>query len=241
MPWVRGYSVRSHWRNPRGGKGGGLLALLIIGGCWAFCQGSSRSAAPMYTPPQALPSAHTEAQFASQHPPTKTHCADPLHPPTRAAIEHWSTFRCMEPYESSLCLVRADYTDTVGMGCPGNHLCCGPAATTSASEPLEGTNPRYPVLPASDNGFVDRRDGWGWGDRCWTHLRAGKWGWAKAECDRGIALAPESPQPRASLLYNEGLIARVAGDPEQARRDFTESLALRANDEVRAALASLKP
>ena len=93
--------------------------------------------------------------------------------------------------------------------------------------------------PATDAGFVDKRGGWGWGDRCWIHIKAEKWGWAKAECDEGMKLGPASPQPRSSLLYNEGLIAKSAGDSGQARRDFTESLALRENAEVRGALHAL--
>ena len=64
-------------------------------------------------------------------------------------------------------------------------------------------------------------------------------GWAKAECDEGMKLAPASPQPRASLLYNEALIARQAGDIEGARTTLTQSLSLRENAEVRAALNSL--
>ncbi len=55
----------------------------------------------------------------------------------------------------------------------------------------------------------------------------------------GMAMNPASPQPRASLLYNEGLIAKAAGDIETARRDYTESLALREHPGVRAVLESL--
>jgi len=130
------------------------------------------------------------------------------------------------------------------MGCPDDELCCAPrgdaaVAATGAVMPTEGTDVRNPVLPSSDDGFVDTRGGWGWGDRCWIHIKAGQWGWAKAECDHGMLLNPASPQPRASLLYNEGLIAKAAGNAVEARRDFTESLSLRENAEVRAALDSL--
>jgi hypothetical protein len=50
---------------------------------------------------------------------------------------------------------------------------------------------------------------------------------------------PSGPQPRASLLYNEGLIAKGTGDARGAREYFTWSLALRENPEVRSALDSL--
>ncbi len=86
---------------------------------------------------------------------------------------------------------------------------------------------------------MDTRGGWGWGDKCWINLKAGKWGWAKAECDQGMATNPASPQPRASLLYNEGLVAKAAGRIDEARQDFISSLALRENAEVRAALSTL--
>jgi lipoprotein NlpI len=56
-----------------------------------------------------------------------------------------------------------------------------------------------------------------------------------------MKMNPASPQPRASLLYNEGLVAKGAGNIDEARADFIESLALRENAEVRGALNSLPP
>ena len=109
----------------------------------------------------------------------------------------------------------------------------------TAAPANDGTDPNRPVVPAADTGFTDARGGWGWSDKCWTNLRASKWGWAKAECDMGMAMNPAPPQPRASLLYNEGLIAKAAGKIDEARQDFTSSLAFRENAEVRAALNSL--
>jgi hypothetical protein len=116
-----------------------------------------------------------------------------------------------------------------------------PVSRTPAPRVDEGTDPARPSLPPEDAGFVDTRGGWGWGDKCWIHIKAGKWGWAKAECDQGMAMSPASPQPRASLLYNEGLIAKAAGRVGDARRNFVDSLALREHPEVRAALNSLPP
>ena len=112
-------------------------------------------------------------------------------------------------------------------------------AVTPPARPNDGTDAHRPVLADADLGFVDTRGGWGWGDKCWTHLKAGMWGWAKAECDQGMAMNPASPQPRASLLYNEGLVAKAAGNIDQARGDFTASLVLRENAEVRSALNGL--
>lgn len=116
-----------------------------------------------------------------------------------------------------------------------------PSAALPALEqgPNDGSDSKRPVLAPDDLGFVDSRAGWGWGDRCWKNLQAGKWGWAKAECDEAMKLSPASPNPRASLLYNQGLIAAHAGDVAEARQLYTESLRLRTHKDVQAALAKL--
>ena len=50
---------------------------------------------------------------------------------------------------------------------------------------------------------------------------------------------PATPQPKASLLYNKGLVETKLGHTDAARQLFVESLALRPNAEVQAALNSL--
>ncbi|MFI5300064.1 MAG: hypothetical protein ACHREM_18410 [Polyangiales bacterium] len=50
---------------------------------------------------------------------------------------------------------------------------------------------------------------------------------------------PTAPQPRASLLYNLGLIAKESHDVGGARRYFQASLDLREHPAVRGALDSL--
>ncbi|MFI5299098.1 MAG: NADase-type glycan-binding domain-containing protein [Polyangiales bacterium] len=110
----------------------------------------------------------------------------------------------------------------------------------SAGADNDGTDSARPTLAPADHGFVDSRGGWGWGDRCWLNIKAKKPGWAKAECQRGLAIAsPTAPQPRASLMYNAGLIEKEAGNFAGARDYFSKSLALREHAEVRAALDSL--
>ncbi len=121
----------------------------------------------------------------------------------------------------------------------GGTLVAEPTNRSTPPAENDGRDATRPILPSSDEGFVDRRGGWGWGDKCWLNIKAGKWGWAKAECDEGMKLNPASPNPRASLLYNEGLIAKSTGDTETARSYFTESLRIRPHPEVRAALDSL--
>jgi hypothetical protein len=104
-----------------------------------------------------------------------------------------------------------------------------PAPSTSAlAAASDGTDPKSPSLAPDDAAFTDARKGWGWGDRCVAELRAGKFGWARAACDRGLALPDLDPKARPPLLYNEGLIAKATGDLAAARTDFAQSLALRA-------------
>jgi hypothetical protein len=124
---------------------------------------------------------------------------------------------------------------------PTTSPAASPAASLTASVPAapanDGTDPKSPVLAPEDTGFVDGRKGAGWGDRCFDEIKRGKWGWAHAACDRGLALADVDPKTRPSLLYNEGLIAKQAGDAAAARGYFTQSLALRAaTDPGRAAV-----
>lgn len=111
----------------------------------------------------------------------------------------------------------------------------------SAAAPTanDGTDAHRPILPTEDDGFVDSRNGWNWSNKCYINIQKGKWGWAKAECDRGIAMAPADHETHAMLLYNEGLVAQAAGDVAEARRDFLQSLTLRENATVRASLNGL--
>jgi hypothetical protein len=44
-----------------------------------------------------------------------------------------------------------------------------------------------------DVDFVDRRGGRDWSDRCFFHIRAGRYGYARAACDKGLALASCEP------------------------------------------------
>lgn len=114
-----------------------------------------------------------------------------------------------------------------------------PAARPGAEPQTAPTNGSIVELAPDDRGFVDARGGWGWGDRCWRHIKSGQLGWAKAECDKGMEMNPASPQPLASLLYNEGVIEQKLGSKESARNYYQRSLALRPNPEVQTALDSL--
>lgn len=95
------------------------------------------------------------------------------------------------------------------------------------------------VLAPDDRGFVDKRGGRDWGDRCVKHLRASRLAAAQAACEAGLALA-KKPGTRGAILYNLGLVAKQHGDRDTARTRFRESLAVRpGNATVEAALAEL--
>ena len=114
-----------------------------------------------------------------------------------------------------------------------------PAASATAAPTNDGTDPKAPILSPDDADFVDARKGAGWGDRCFTEIKQGKWGWAHAACDRALALPDVDQKVRPLLLYNEGLIAKHAGDDAAAQwetqldADFRKKHA----EELRARLA----
>jgi hypothetical protein len=98
------------------------------------------------------------------------------------------------------------------------------------------------MLSPDDATFTDSRSGWGWSDRCYKELQAGKLGWAGAACDHGLTLHDLDTRAVAALQYNKGLVAEQAGEKEAAQAAFLSSLAARSTDdpgrgEVAAALA----
>lgn len=118
------------------------------------------------------------------------------------------------------------------------------AQSTPEARPIAGVNdgkdPLRPQLAPADLRFIDKRGGWGWGDRCWNNIRAGNWGWARAECDKAMTINPASPQPMASLLYNQALIAIHMGNTEEAKGLLVRSLQLREHPEVRGVYQQLQ-
>jgi hypothetical protein len=126
---------------------------------------------------------------------------------------------------------------------PATYSAALPPAPSTGPRDLEddGTDPKRASLPEEDWGFFDPHRGEEWGKRCLKHIHLVKWGWAKAECDEAMKLDPASPQPRASILYYQGLIDRRSGDNERARQDLLSSLALEESAEARAVLSLLQP
>lgn len=90
----------------------------------------------------------------------------------------------------------------------------------------DGTDPSRPVLPQGERSLLGTRDARFWSEQCFRHyVTEKKWGWAKAECDEAGKLGPTGIV-KAQLLYNQGRIAEQAGKPEEALRDYDESLTL---------------
>ncbi len=116
-----------------------------------------------------------------------------------------------------------------------------PAARTTA-----GTDATTPMLAPDDEHYVDPkcktdkpRCGFGWASRCYDHLVHGAWGYARAACDKAIALDPKDPETRRMTFYNAGRVAEQGKDITRARTLYTQSLAIREVAEVRAHLKNL--
>jgi hypothetical protein len=86
-----------------------------------------------------------------------------------------------------------------------------PSTSLSASAPPappvrnDGTDARTPVLSPKDEGFVDRGMGMGWYQRCKDEEREGKYGWAMAACEKGLAQTNMRQSTRATLYYLQGM------------------------------------
>jgi tetratricopeptide (TPR) repeat protein len=81
-------------------------------------------------------------------------------------------------------------------------------------------------LAAEDQNFVDERQGFGWGDRCYKHFKAGTLKFARAACQKGLEAGPE-PKVRGAILYNLALVDEQSGDKKAACEWLRQSLAVR--------------
>lgn len=114
-----------------------------------------------------------------------------------------------------------------------------PPSASVEAPPLDARkDARRAVLAADDAEHVGSWDAWRWSNRCFEHLQAGDYGWAKAACDEADVAGPDD-KTLPLLRYNQGRVAREAGDVDRARRLFTESLRLRENKTVRRDLEGL--
>jgi hypothetical protein len=73
---------------------------------------------------------------------------------------------------------------------------------------------------------VDYRRGFGWGNRCYVHLRDGRYAQARAACHRGLDIAVEN-RVKGALYYNLGRIADEEGYPAEACWYYRKSIEVR--------------
>lgn len=112
---------------------------------------------------------------------------------------------------------------------------CGPGESCDATgtcEVWEGT------LAPEDVDFVDPRQGRGWGNRCFSHLTAGRLEAAQAACLRALEVV-EDGNVEAAILYNLGRVAEAREWLGLAAERYTASLELRENATVRERLEAL--
>jgi hypothetical protein len=93
-----------------------------------------------------------------------------------------------------------------------------------------------PPRPPTDVArVVDRGDGKGWGNHCFSEFKAGRHQAAFDACEYALTLAT-SPPTRAAILHSLGLIVDHVGNERAAVAYFRTSLELREHDATRGAL-----
>ena len=156
-------------------------------------------------------------------------CSGFCHPPCREDLDCIDLGVC-----GAFCSATGQCLLMRELGCDAEHACDG------GFDCVEETCQRHvAVLDPADAGFVDRRLGRDWGNRCYRHVLAGAFEAAQAACEAGLALAPDDAV-RGAILFNLGLAAQGRGWTQRAIEYFTESLAVRENETVRTRLEELR-
>lgn len=83
-------------------------------------------------------------------------------------------------------------------------------------------------LAPEDQNFIDDKNGVGWGNRCYTHFKAGVLNFARAACMKGLESNPDD-KTRGALLYNLGLVDEATGDKKTSCEWLRQSLVARPN------------
>ena len=94
-------------------------------------------------------------------------------------------------------------------------------------------------LASEDESFVDDKHGFGWGTRCYHHLKAGALPFARAACRKGLESGPDDAT-KSAILFNFGLVEEAAGDPVAACEKFSQAMAVKPSKEVQKKTDSLK-
>ncbi|HYQ42567.1 MAG TPA: hypothetical protein VER11_11390 [Polyangiaceae bacterium] len=82
------------------------------------------------------------------------------------------------------------------------------------------------TLAPEDQNFVDDKNGAGWGNRCYSHLKSGALPYARAACAKALEANPE-PRIRGMILYNLALIDEATPDPKAACEWLRQSASVR--------------
>jgi hypothetical protein len=113
---------------------------------------------------------------------------------------------------------------------------CGPGTrlVDKKCEPV----PKPSELAVEDQSFVDEKNGFGWGDRCFRHYKAGALPYARAACDKALESNPDA-NTRGAILYNYALVEEASGDPVAACDKLARSLVVRDNPAVKKKIEAL--
>jgi hypothetical protein len=84
------------------------------------------------------------------------------------------------------------------------------------------------ALAPEDRDFIDDKNGIGWGNRCYSHFKAGVLNFARAACEKGLTVNPDD-KTRGALLYNLGLVDEATGDKKSSCEWYRQSLVARPN------------
>lgn len=132
-------------------------------------------------------------------------------------------------------LLRIEVTP-LGTSVAGVNQLAEPAPDESPTDPVE-TEPalaKEATLAPEDVGFVDHQGGAGWGNRCFSHVKAGRVPQARAACRAGLDMKP-SAFVEGAILYSLASAELLAGDRDAACAHLDASLSARPEDSATAA------
>lgn len=99
--------------------------------------------------------------------------------------------------------------------------------------------PKPVKLASEDESYVDDKRGFGWGTRCYMHLKAGALPFARAACQKGLESGPDT-NTRGMILFNLALVEEKGGDPVVACEKLSQSVAVRPNSVVQKKIDEMK-
>jgi hypothetical protein len=114
---------------------------------------------------------------------------------------------------------------------------CGPGTQLVGKkcEPV----PKPSELAPEDQNFVDDKHGFGWGERCFKHYKAGALPYARAACEKALEANPDAAT-RGAVLYNYALVEEASNDPIAACDKLARSQVVRDSAAVKKKLEALE-